>query len=135
MTDSKNFLVVTSLYLLDHLDTFIDGSSHRFLTKDMVSLFSESLNEWSVKLILSFSSIDHHAKSTYKDSYDDCIRDLALCFQLFPIRKLILWVNPSMSAPTHGEVADDQLMPSRNNLSSMWSRFSNCDYLCHLRVF
>jgi hypothetical protein len=107
MTDSKDFLVVTRLHLLDHLDTFVDGSSHRFFTQDMVSLFGESLNERSVKLILSFSSIDHHAKSTYEDRYDDCICDLALCFQLLPIRKLILRVDPSMSAPIHGEVAGD----------------------------
>jgi hypothetical protein len=44
MPNTKDFLLPTGLNLLDHLDTFIDGSSHRFLAKDVIALLCECFN-------------------------------------------------------------------------------------------
>jgi len=44
MPNTKDLLLLTRLNLLDHVDTFFDGSSHRFLAKDVVSLLCECLN-------------------------------------------------------------------------------------------
>jgi hypothetical protein len=56
MSDTKDLLLLTGLNLLDHLDTFVDRSSHRFLAKDVVSLLCECFDQGCVELVLFISS-------------------------------------------------------------------------------
>jgi len=56
MSNTKDLLLFTSLNLLDHLDAFIDGSSHRFLAKDVIALLCECFDQGCVQLILFISS-------------------------------------------------------------------------------
>jgi len=44
MSNAKDLLLLTSLNLLDHVDTFLNGSSHRLLAKDVVSLLCKCLD-------------------------------------------------------------------------------------------
>jgi len=128
VSNAEDWLILGSLYFLDHVDAIGNGCRHRLLAKDMVALLGERADQWGVEIIL-------YSQSVWRRGTYACTLTRTPITTASAILPFATTSGQSPNCSSRGILrvqqgaVHDSLMGTRENLAPVWSGLGDCDHL------